>query len=203
MMTLYSCAYCPYSHQCRILLHEKEIEAHIIDVDLNNKPPDLAQHNPYNQVPVLVDKELALYESAIINEYLNDRFPHPELLPTDIVQKAQVRLYILFFVRELYRRIDILMSKKPNASRKEKTRAEIVGNLKQLSVVFKESGSKYLLGPEFTLADITLAPLLWRLPHFDIELTRQQLPLLTYAQRVFARTSFNLSLTAVERVMRD
>ncbi len=202
MMTLYSCSYCPYSHRCRILLQEKEIEAQIIDVDLSRKPDELAQFNPYNQVPVLVDKDLVLHESNIINEYLNDRFPHPELLPTDIIQKAQVKLLMQTFERELYLNLDTIMRSKSDA-RVEKAKEDIVRRLLVVSSELKGSDQKYLMGVEFTLGDVALAPLLWRLPHYGIQLPKRALPLLKYAQRIFSREGFIHSLTAVEKVMRD
>ncbi len=202
MMTLYSCAYCPYSHRCRMLLREKEIDAQVIDVDLSRKPAELAQFNPYNQVPVLVDKELALYESGIINDYLNERFPHPELLPADIVQKARVRLLMQGFDRELYANMDIIMRSKSD-SKVAKARSEIVSGLLQLSNGMRGLERRYLMGPEFTLGDVALAPLLWRLPHLKIRLPKRALPLMKYAQRVFSREGFIGSLTAVEKVMRD
>lgn len=202
MMTLYSCSYCPYSHRCRILLCEKEIEAQIVDVDLSRKPAELAQFNPYNQVPVLVDKELVLHESNIINEYLNERFPHPELLPTDIIQKARVRLWMLGFERELYANLDTVLRSKSDG-KVAKARSEIVSALLQISNDLRVADRKYLMGPEFTLGDVALAPLLWRLQHAKIRLPKRALPLLKYAQRVFARDGFIRSLTAVEKVMRD
>lgn len=202
MMTLYSCAYCPYSHRCRMLLREKEIDAQVIDVDLSRKPAELAQFNPYNQVPVLVDKELALYESGIINDYLNERFPHPELLPADIVQKARVRLLMQGFDRELYANMDTIMRSKSD-SKVAKARSEIVSGLLQLSNGMRGLERRYLMGPDFTLGDVALAPLLWRLPHLKIRLPKRALPLMKYAQRVFSREGFIGSLTAVEKVMRD
>ena len=94
MVVLYSGSYCPYSHRCRFVLNEKQMESNVDvrDVDLNNKPEELALYNPYNRVPVLVDREVRLYESNIINEYLDDRFPHPQLMPNDIMKRAKVRL---------------------------------------------------------------------------------------------------------------
>lgn len=201
MMTLYSSVTCHYSHRCRFLLQEKEIEANIADVEINRKPPELAQFNPYGEVPVLVDKDLVLYESSVINEYLNDRFPHPELLPIDIVQKARVRLLTHVFQRDLYDPLDILINRRSAESRKKDARESIVRGLLQLSHGFKESGYKYLMGQALTLGDVALAPLLWRLPEHGIKLPKRALPLMTYAQRVFSREGFIRSLTLTERRM--
>ena len=108
MMTLYSGTACPFSHRCRIVLFEKGMAFQIIDVDLHNKPEDLAVMNPYNQVPVLVERDLVLHESNIINEYIDERFPHPQLMPADPVMRARARLFLHGFERELFIHIPAL-----------------------------------------------------------------------------------------------
>ena len=108
MMTLYSGTTCPFSQRCRFVLYEKGMDFQIIDVDLFNKPEDLAVMNPYNQVPVLVERDLILYESNIINEYIDDRFPHPQLMPADPVMRARARLFLFNFEVELFTQIDAL-----------------------------------------------------------------------------------------------
>ena len=102
MMTFYSGTTCPFSQRCRIVLYEKGMDFQIIDVDLDNKPEDLAVMNPYNQVPVLVERDLVLYESNIINEYIDERFPHPQLMPADPVMRARARLFLFRFEKELF-----------------------------------------------------------------------------------------------------
>ena len=97
MMNLYSGTTDPFSHRCRIVLFEKGMDFEVIDVDLYNKPEDIAVINPYNRVPVLVDRDLVLYEANIINEYIDERFPHPQLMPGDPVDRARVRLFLLNF----------------------------------------------------------------------------------------------------------
>ena len=108
MMTLYSGTTCPFSQRCRIVLYEKGMDFQIIDVDLYNKPEDLAVMNPYNRVPVLVERDLILYESNIINEYIDERFPHPQLMPADPVMRARARLFLYHFEKELFSHIDAL-----------------------------------------------------------------------------------------------
>ena len=110
MMTLYSGTTDPFSQRCRIVLHEKGMDFQIIDVDLDHKPEDLAVMNPYNQVPVLVERDLVLHESNIINEYIDERFPHPELMPADPVMRARARLFLHRFEKELFIHIDALES---------------------------------------------------------------------------------------------
>ena len=110
MMTLYSGITDPFSHRCRIVLYEKGMDFEIIDVDLMNKPEDLAVMNPYNTTPVLVERDLVLYESNIINEYIDERFPHPQLMPADPVMRARARLFLFRFEQELFTHVKALES---------------------------------------------------------------------------------------------
>src|SRR3984893_12171380 len=108
MMVLYSGTTCPFSQRCRLVLFEKGMDFEIRDVDLFNKPEDIAVMNPYGQVPILVERDLILYESNIINEYIDERFPHPQLMPADPVQRARARLFLHRFEKELFSHIDTL-----------------------------------------------------------------------------------------------
>lgn len=203
LVVLYSGSYCPYSHRCRIVLKEKHMESgtDIRDVDLNDKPEELAMYNPYNQVPVFVDRDVKLYESNIINEYLDDRFPHPQLMPTDIMLRAKVRILMHVIDRELFRYADILEKKTSKKHQRETARKRIAENLIMLSQNLTR-GNKYLADNEFTLLDASLAPLLWRLEHYRISLPPKALPLKKYAERIFARAAFGDSLTSIEKAMR-
>src|SRR3982750_4417185 len=127
MMTLYSGTTCPFSQRCRIVLYEKGMDFQIVNVDLFNKPEDLAVMNPYNQVPVLVERDLILYESNIINEYIDDRFPHPQLMPADPVMRARARLFLFRFEQEMFIHIEAL--EKGNQRNGEKGRTPIPDNL--------------------------------------------------------------------------
>jgi RNA polymerase-associated protein len=201
MMTLYSWALCPYSHRCRIVIHEKEMDATIRDVDLNRKPPELALLNPYNRVPALADREIKLYESNIINEYLDERFPHPQLMPADIGARAKARLMLYAFDQELFSHLDTLMKTRAAKQTQERARLRLHENLMQMLPYFAHGG-KFFTGDEFSILDVALAPLLWRLDHFGVRLPPRAAPLLKYAQRVFARPGFIASLTPVEKAMR-
>src|SRR5688500_2300560 len=123
MMTLYSATTCPFSHRCRIVLYEKGMDFQIIDVDLHNRPEDLAVMSPYGRVPVLVERDLILYESNIINEYIDDRFPHPQLMPADPVMRARARLFLHRFEQELFCHIDAFGGSDQKAIDKEIGRA--------------------------------------------------------------------------------
>jgi len=198
MMTLYSGTTCPFSQRCRNVLYEKGMDFQIVDVDLHNKPEDLAVMNPYNQVPVLVERDLILYESNIINEYIDDRFPHPQLMPADPVMRARARLFLFRFEHEMFSHVETL--EKGNQRAADRARAAIRDNLAQIAPVFGKQ--KYMLGDEFSMLDVAIVPLLWRLDYYDIQLPKQAAPLMKYAERLFSRPAFIDSLTASEKVMR-
>ncbi|MGA0909442.1 MAG: glutathione S-transferase N-terminal domain-containing protein, partial [Burkholderiaceae bacterium] len=168
MMVLYSGTTCPFSQRCRLVLFEKGMDFEIRDVDLFNKPEDISVMNPYGQVPVLVERDLILYESNIINEYIDERFPHPQLMPADPVQRARARLLLLNFEREVFIHIDALEKQDPK--KVDKARAVVRDQLSQLAPVVTKS--KYMMGEDFTMIDVALAPLLWRLDHYGIEMPK-------------------------------
>ncbi len=198
MMTLYSGTTCPFSQRCRIVLYEKGMDFQIVDVDLYNKPEDLAVMNPYNRVPVLVERDLILYESNIINEYIDDRFPHPQLMPADPVMRARARLFLFRFEQELFCHIDTIEKGQQKAA--DKARGLIRDSLTQIAPVFVKQ--KYMLGDEFSMLDVAIAPLLWRLDYYGIQLPKPAASLLKYAERIFSRPAYIEALTPSEKVMR-
>ena len=198
MMTLYSGTTCPFSQRCRIVLYEKGMDFQIVDVDLFNKPEDLAVMNPYNRTPVLVERDLILYESNIINEYIDDRFPHPQLMPADPVMRARARLFLFRFENELFVNIEAL--EKGNQKAADKARQLVRDSLTQIAPVFTKQ--KFMLGDEYSMLDVAIAPLLWRLDYYGVQLPKQAAPLLKYAERLFSRPAFIEALTPAEKVMR-
>ncbi len=202
MMVLYSGTTCPFSHRCRFVLFEKGMDFEIRDVDLYNKPEDIAVMNPYGQVPILVERDLILYESNIINEYIDERFPHPQLMPGDPVERARVRLFLLNFEKELFTNVVVLETRgvKSNDNAMEKARSHIRDRLTQLAPVFLKN--KFMLGDNFSMLDVSIAPLLWRLDMYGIELSKNAAPLLKYAERIFSRPAYIEALTPSEKVMR-
>ena len=198
MMTLYSGTTDPFSQRCRFVLFEKGMDFQIIDVDLYNKPEDIAVMNPYNQVPILVERDLVLYESNIINEYIDERFPHPQLMPADPIMRARARLFLYRFEKELFSQIDNLDSASQQKS--DKARQIIRDNLVQIAPVFTKQ--KFMLGDEFSMLDVAIAPLLWRLEHYQITMPKQAAPLLKYAERMFTRQGFIDAMTPSEKAMR-
>ena len=198
MMTLYSGTTDPYSHRCRIVLYEKGMDFQVIDVDLANKPEDLAVINPHNQVPVLVERDLVLQQANIINEYIDERFPHPQLMPADPVMRARARLFLHNFEEQLFSHIADIGT--GNGKAAEKARMAIRDNLTQIVPLF--SRQEYILGDEFSMLDVAIAPLLWRLGHYGIELPKQAAPLLKYAERIFSRPAYIEAMTPSEKAMR-
>jgi stringent starvation protein A len=198
MMQLYSGTTCPFSHRCRFVLYEKGMDFQVIDVDLYNKPEDIAVMNPYNRLPVLVERDLILYESNIINEYIDERFPHPQLMPADPVMRARARLMLFNMEVELFSQIDALEGGREKQV--DKARQHVTDRLIELSPVFTRT--KYMLGDDFTMLDVAIAPLLWRLDHYGIRLGKTAAPLMKYAERIFSRPAFIEALTPSEKVMR-
>ena len=202
-MVLYSGTTCPFSQRCRFVLFEKGMDFEIRDVDLFNKPEDISVMNPYGQEPILVERDLILYESNIINEYIDERFPHPQLMPADPVMRARARLFLFNFERELFIYVHQLERReqvKEGAKLLEGARQQIRDRLTQLTPIFVKN--KYMLGEDFSMLDVAIAPLLWRLDHYGIEMPKTAAPLLRYAERIFSRPAYIEALTPSEKVMR-
>lgn len=199
-MIFFSDAADHYSHRVRIVLAEKGVAVDIINVDPNNKPEDLASLNPYNSLPTLVDRDLALYEANVMMEYLDERFPHPPLLPVYPVTRAQSRLWMHRIEKDWGGLIQTILTtdgKKADAARKELTES-----LVSTSPIFTEL--PYFMSEDFSLVDCCLGPILWRLPVLGIELPEKQCkPLLQYMERIFEREAFQASLTEAEREMHE
>lgn len=198
MMILYSGTVDPYSHRCRIVLYEKGMDFQVNDVDLTNKPEDLAIINPYNTVPVLVERDLVLEQANIINEYIDERFPHPQLMPADPVMRGRARLFLHNFEKELFDYIPAIESDDELLS--TKARNTVRDNLTMLIPILTRQ--QYLMGDDFSMLDVSVAPLLWRLGHYGIELPNQAAPLLKYAERLFSRPAFIEAMTPSEKAMR-
>ena len=197
VMTLFSGADDLYSHQVRIVLAEKGVTVDVLQVDPNEMPEDLLEVNPYNSVPTLLDRELVLYESRIIMEYLDERFPHPPLMPVYPVSRGQSRLMMHRIDTDWYS----LVARIRKGDRAEAARKELTESLLSIAPVFAEM--PYFMSEEFGLADCYLGPLLWRLRVLGIELdSRVAKDIKAYMTRIFERESFKASLTEAEREMR-
>ena len=198
LMTLFSGPSCPNSHRIRLVLAEKGITAEIQQVHAGAVPEDLLDLNPYGSVPTLVDRELALYDATVIAEYLDERFPHPPLMPVDPVSRAKARL-VLYRIEQDWCRL-ILELEAAGGRRADDLRLRLRDSLSAGSDLFSET--PYFLSEEFSAMDCAVAPLLWRLPFYRVSLPPEAAPILDYAERMFARESFQSSLSDAERRMR-
>jgi len=195
VMTLYSEDNCPLSHRVRIVLEEKSITADVISVDKNNLPEDLIDLNPYSSVPTLVDRDLVLYNSQIIVEYLDERYPHPPLMPVDPVSRARSRMMLHRIELDWYSLLgDLTGNSSAKAAAARKT---IQDGLTLIAPIFVKK--PYFMSDDFSLIDCSLAPLLWRLSYYGIKLPAQAKPVQEYADRLFAREAFQASLTEAEK----
>ncbi len=199
-MTFFSDAVSHYSHRVRIVLAEKGVTVDVIDLTNSELPEDIAALNPYNSLPTLVDRELVLYEPNVMMEYLDERFPHPPLLPVYPVARGESRQLIYRIGRDWSQLVDEIESNGPGA---DEARKELREGLIAIGPIFGEK--PFFMSDEFTLIDCCMAPILWRLNRLKINIpeTRQTKPLKQYMKSLFERESFQASLSEREREMRD
>lgn len=198
MMKLYSNSIDPFSHRCRIVLFEKGMDFEVIDVDLTNKPEDLSILSPYSDSPVLEERDLILTDPNIINEYIDERFPHPQLMPADPVMRARARLFLKDMESELFIYMKDLESKESKV--REAAKKIVINALIQLTPVLDKQ--PFLLHDEYSMLDVAMAPLLWRLDYYDIKLGNQCKSLLKYADKIFSRPLFDEAMSPAEKAMR-
>jgi len=196
VMSLFSDNDDVYSHQVRIVLAEKGVNVDIISTKPNALPDELLTVNPYGTVPTLIDRELVLYEPRIIMEYLDERFPHPPLLPVYPVARAETRKMMYRIEQDWY----TLMHQIQTGKDVEQARIQLRDSLVSLEPVFADK--PFFLSDEYSMLDCALAPLLWRLPVLGVTLPEDAPALQAYMQRLFERETFQTSLTDVERQLR-
>jgi RNA polymerase-associated protein len=195
-MALYSSETSLDCHRVRFVLAEKGINVDIVNVSTDESAAaDLAELNPYNQAPTLVDRDLVLYDAGVINDYLDERYPHPPLMPVDPVSRAQLRLVHHRILKDWYSLAHGV--EETSGRRKDQLAKQLKESLLAANELFKMS--EYLLSDELSLVDCTLGPLLWRLPHYGVKLGKPGVAVETYAHRIFSRSSFKASLTQAER----
>jgi stringent starvation protein A len=201
-MTFFSGGKDHYSHRVRIVLAEKGVAVEVHDVDMDNPPEDIAEYNPYNTLPVLVDRDLVLYDdSNVMMEYLDERFPHPPLLPVYPVARAESRLWMLRIKKDWCGYVDIILNSR-SVEEVEAARKSLRDSLVTISPLFGEK--PYFMSDEFTLVDCCVAPILWRLDEMGIELPEKQTKhLRAYMDRLFERESFQASLSEAEQEMNE
>ena len=193
VMTLYSSSSDLHCHRVRIVLAEKGINFEIIEVVPHNPPEDLLELNPYGGTPTLVDRELVLYDSQVIMEYLDERFPHPPLMPVDPVSRGRTRMTLSRIQRDWDTLVEQIVANN-NAAQASK---ELRESLTVISPIFDQK--PFFMSDEFSLMDCAVAPILWRLSVYGIELPPQASGLKEYAARLFEMDSFQASLTEIER----
>ena len=198
VMMLYSDSISPIGHAVRIVLAEKDINVDIHYVTADNLPEEIVELNPYNTTLTLIDRDLVLYDAQIIMEYLDERFPHPPLMPVDPVARASNRQIRYRVIRDLYTSIEDIGG--DNTSLAAGAKENIRDHLTAVSSVFTQK--PFFMSDEYTLVDCCMAPLLWRLEYFGIRLPVSAKPLQQYANRLFEREAFRLSLSARERELR-
>lgn len=198
-MTLFSAPADPWSHRTRIVLAEKSIDTEVVSVTPGSLPEDLLDLNPYHSLPTLVDRDLVLYDSRVIIEYLDERFPHPPLMPADPVTRAQFRLALYRIERDWYGLLEQI-EREEDRRQLPRLRKILLDTIMQGVELFQLK--PFFLSEEFSLVDATLAPVLWRLPSYQIELPPKAQPIMRYESRVYSRPAFRNALSDVERSMR-
>lgn len=197
-MTLFSSDACPRCHMVRIVLAEKGINYDVQLVDLNDTPEDLKDLNPYNEVPTLVDRDLVLYHHQVIMEYLDERFPHPPLMPVDPVSRGRNRLMLYRIERDWFSLADKISNQAKDA---DAARKDLRDSLLSAMPIF--DSKPFFMSDEISLIDCAIMPLLWRLPHYGIQLPGNAKALNKYMEHMFKRNAFKASLTEAEKDMRS
>ena len=197
-MKLYSGSQCLFSHACRFVLKQKEIDCDVVFTTDKQVEDAVGELNPYGETPTLADRDLVLYDVVVVNEYLDERFPHPPLMPSDPTTRAQARVMISRLRRDW---LDDVQNRMASGVKLERNLSRSLSDgLVAMSNHFSEN--KYVLGEDFSLVDAYLVALLWRLPLLQVNLPRQGGKILDYGNRMFAKSSFQESLSAAEREMR-
>ncbi len=199
VMVLYSDPVTPIGHAVRIVLAEKDINVEVNFIDENNRPEELVEYNPYNSTLTLIDRDLVLYEPQIIMEYLDERFPHPPLMPVDPVARSNNRQMRYRVMRDLYELIDVIEGDNEIAA--ANARKSMRDHLTAIVPVFDQK--PYFMSDEYSLIDCCMAPLLWRINTYAIKLPPSAKPLLQYGDRLFERNAFRDSLSAQEKALRQ
>ncbi|GMQ99987.1 MAG: glutathione S-transferase N-terminal domain-containing protein [Zetaproteobacteria bacterium] len=194
MIILYSDPTSPDSHRTRIVLAEKELPGEIIDVEDGAVPRELLDRNPSGKLPTLEDRNTILFEASVINEYLDERYPHPPLKPGSPAERAQMRLAVLRIEQELYPLYEEFQS----ARRKADVKAKLCDYLEALDTYMARQD--YFVGECYTLADISMATVLWRLSPMGVDTTKWS-NLEAYMDRLFERPAFERSLSEHEQML--
>src|SRR5215468_5149513 len=198
VLTLYSSRDSVHCHRVRLVLAAKGVVYDLVPVNPDSPPEDLLDLNPYNSVPTLVDRDLVLYDTGVICEYLDERYPHPPLMPVDPLSRARLRLAIVRIERDWLSIVSqVLGGGRPAETARKRLREALLAALP----LFK--AAKFFLNPELSLADCALAPLIWRLQQLGVVLPREAHIIADYGERIFRNPGFTRSLTAEEKLLRE
>lgn len=198
-LTLFSARDCVLSHRVRLVLAAKGVSYDLVPVDPGNPPEDLIDLNPYHTVPTLVDRDLVLYSASVVTEYIDERYPHPPLMPVDPLSRARLRLAMLRLEHDWVPHVQAVQH--GTRTQADSGRKRIKELLLSSLPLFK--AFKFFLNAEMSLADCALAPIIWRLPSLGIKLERDMKLIDDYGQRIFNNPGFARSLTAEERALRE
>jgi RNA polymerase-associated protein len=197
VLTLYSASDCVHCHRVRLVLAAKGVVYDLVTVNPRSPPEDLIDLNPYNSVPTLVDRDLVLYDTGVICEYLDERYPHPPLMPVDPLSRARLRLAIMRIERDWMPFVEqVNTGGRPAETARKRLREALLSSIP----LFK--AAKFFLNPELSLADCALAPLIWRLPNLGVVLPREAHVINDYGDRIFRNPGFTRSLTPEEKALR-
>jgi RNA polymerase-associated protein len=196
MIKLYSDSHCPDSHRTRIVLAEKELPVTTVEVEPENLTAEFLELNPYGKLPTVIDRDIVFFESSVVNEYLDERYPHPPLKPGSPSERAQMRMAVLQLEREVYTLYDEIQ----NPRKKKDAVKKLAAYLSSLNTYLARQ--EYFIGEQYTLADVALAPILWRLSSFGID-TAKWPKLEAYMDRLFERSAFKRSLSEHEQMLQD
>lgn len=197
VLTLYTTPDDIQCHRVRLLLAAKGVSYERVMVEPGKPPEDLVDLNPYASTPTLVDRDLTLYDTAVVCEYLDERYPHPPLMPIDPLSRARLRLAAVRIERDWLPEVEIIRAGgRPADAARKRLREHLLASLP----LFK--ASKFFLNPEMSLADCLVAPVVWRLPWLGVDLGKEGRPILDYGERLFHSQGYARSLTAEEKAMR-
>ncbi len=196
MIKLYSDPRSPDSHRTRIVLEEKELPVTLVEVEADEIPKELMEINPYGQLPTVVDRDIVFFDAMIVNEYLDERYPHPPLKPGSPAERAQMRLAVKQIENELYP----IHAELSESRRKKAATAKVTEYLTALDAYM--SRQEWFIGDQYSLADITIAPILYRLSATNVVDTSKMPHLEAYMDRLFERPAFERSLSEFEQMLR-
>lgn len=196
-LTLFSAADCVVCHRVRFILAAKNVNYEMVTVDPNRPTEELVELNPYRSVPTLVERDMVLYAASVVSEYLDERYPHPPLMPIEPLSRARLRLAMLQMEHDWVPLVQAIQF--GNKSQADTARKQLREQLLASLPLFK--AARFFLNPEMSLADCAMTPIIWRLPALGIKLPREARAIEDYGHRMFLSPGFARSMTDEERLL--